>query len=268
MNKSIITDPVFFLDGNYTEEDCTLIDSFFLKSEGSTYRAYINFCRCSDEFKSLDPEYFLSEYELEYFKFLIYERRIYSFLSGRFSAKKAVSALSGEWDLKKIVIKNGVFSQPVVVGEACSNIGVSLTHCDDLAAALAFSDILVLGIDIERVSRNISRGIEAELTMYEKELACKALCSYDVFLLMLWTMKESLSKCLKTGLTIPMNIFEVRASDYDKGYYLSTYTNFPQYNTATFFLDDYVCSVTYPRNTELIIDTGKFISNFDNYCKG
>jgi len=267
MEKSIKTSPFFFISENDFEKDYTYTDRILLRSEESTYTVYINFCRCSERFKSLDPEYFLSEHELEYYRTLVYERRINGFLSGRFSAKKAVCALSGEKELKKIVIKNGIFNQPVVSCETCSNICVSLAHCDGLAAALAFYDTLVLGIDIERVGENKNRGIEDELTMYEKELASIVPYSYNVFVLMLWTMKESLSKCLKTGLTTPMNIFEVKSVDFSNGYCLSTYTNFYQYCTATFFIGNYVCSLTYPKNTEIIMDTGRLISNFGIHCR-
>jgi phosphopantetheinyl transferase len=136
-----------------------------------------------------------------------------------------------------------------------------LTHCDDLAAAVAFNDMFLLGIDIEKVNRNINHGAESELTNYEKELANNIPYSYENSILALWTMKESLSKVLKTGLTVPFNILEVKNIQICNDGLISTFTNFPQYCSISFKIYNYICSIVYPSNVEIDIDINKIRQN-------
>ncbi|TCS93643.1 4'-phosphopantetheinyl transferase superfamily protein [Hazenella coriacea] len=232
----------------------TYTDNFVLKSSKENYKVYINFYKRGNGPIHCDNNDFLHEDEKKYFKTLVYERRINSYLLGRYSAKKAVSAFIEEDNLKKILIKNGVFNQPVVVCEPYSNIQVSLTHCEDLAAAAAFNDLLMIGIDIEKIQQSLHRGVEAELTQYEKELLHQVPCSYESFLLLIWTIKESLSKALKTGLTVSLSVLEVQSIEVNDGYYLSTFTHFDQYHTISFIVKDYAFSMTYPKNVEIDID--------------
>lgn len=244
---------IFIMNANFLLKDVcnTYTDYSSIKSAKSNCRIFFNYSKVIDFDKMISMEKFLHEDEYEYFKTLKYKRRINSFLLGRYSAKRAISALAGEENLKKILIKNGVFNQPVVICETGSNIQVSLTHCDDFAVAVAFNDMLILGIDIEKTNQRINAGVEAELTQYEKELAYSVSYSYEIFLLMIWTMKEALSKVLKTGLTIPLNILEVKNIERQDGYFVSTYTNFFQYKAITFIVEDYVYSLTYPKSIEI-----------------
>jgi len=244
-----------FLSTNYT-----YTDFFLLKSSEKEYRVCLNFSNIK-KFKNMtDIKEILHPDEHKYFETLKFSRRINSYLLGRYSAKKAISELTGEDSIKKILIKNGVFNQPIVVCDSYSNIHVSLTHSDDLAAAVAFSDMLVLGIDIEKVSQQINRGVEVEITQNEKGLAYSIPYSYECFLLMIWTIKESISKTLKTGFTIPLNILEVSSIEALEGYFISTFKNFPQYISISFVVEDYVCSITYPKNVEIDIDISRIMS--------
>ncbi|MCX7923140.1 MAG: hypothetical protein N3B21_14200 [Clostridia bacterium] len=65
-----------------------------------------------------------------------------------------------------------------------------MTHCNNLADAVAFNDMLVLGIDIEKINKRVNRGIEAELTQYEKNLAYRVSHLRGKFPLMVWKIKE------------------------------------------------------------------------------
>ncbi|MCX7920824.1 MAG: 4'-phosphopantetheinyl transferase superfamily protein [Clostridia bacterium] len=235
----------------------TYTDYLFLKLSGNTYKAYINFCKGGNDFSNKDPNSFLHHEEDKYLETLTYERRINSYLLGRYSVKKAVSALIGEDNLKKILIKNGVFNQPIVVCESYNNLQTSLTHCDDFAAAVAFDGMFIIGIDIEKINRRTYSGLESELTPYEKELAYRISYSYESFVVTIWTMKEALSKALKTGLTVPLSVLEVKSIEVNNGYLISTYTNFYQYKALSFVIEGYVCSIAYPKNVEIDIDINR-----------
>lgn len=237
------------------EEAClTYTDRFTLKLPDEIFQVFVSFCKLQGPKGSEMIRGHLHDNEQIYFKTLEYERRINSYLIGRYVAKKAISALIGENNLKEIIIQNGVFNQPVIVCRSNRNIQVSITHCDDFGAAIAFADILLIGVDIERADIKKRRTLESQLTEYEKGLASKVPHSYDCFLAMIWTIKESLSKVLKTGLTVPLSILEVKEVEVNNGYFTSMFSNFSQYRSISFIVEDYIISLTYPKCAEIIID--------------
>lgn len=256
MNGSLVLKDEF-LNGCNTFTDC-----FSMKLSEEKYRFSLNFSKFNKLDTSLNAKNLLHDVERKYFETLKHNRRIHSFLLGRYSAKKAIAALVGnEKNFTKILIKNGVFNQPIVVCDSCNNIQVSLTHCDDLAAAIAYNEMLILGIDIEKASKRIDQVVEAVLTQCERDLSFRVPCAYRNFLLMIWTVKESLSKVFKTGLTVPMRILEVKNIEELEEYYVSTFTNFPQYTAVSFIVEDYVCSITFPKNVEIEMDINRIKDN-------
>lgn len=189
--------------------------------------------------------------EIDYLKTLKYEQRIRSYLLGRYAAKKAVAALLDDNHLTKIQIKNGVFNQPVILHDSPKRIQVSLTHSNDLAAAIAFPEIMILGIDIEKINSGLTRTVEAELTSSEKIIAARLSCSYESFSTIIWTLKESLSKAIKTGLSVPLQLLEVKDIEEKDECWVSSFTNFPQYAAISFVVEDYAYSLTYPKYVEI-----------------
>ena len=238
----------------------TYTERFSVKFAQREYKVCLNFLKIIDFDQMTSVRQFLHEEENRYFETLQYKLRIKSFLLGRYSAKKAVSALTGQTNFKKIQIKNGVFNQPLVVCETGGNTQVSLSHCEDSAVAAAFHEMLILGVDIEKIGRNTFSGVEAELTQHEKELADSVNCSYESFLLMIWTIKESLSKVLRTGLTIPLSILEIKNIEVHNGYFVSDFTNFFQYHSITFMAGEYIYSMTYPKKAEINLDMNRLKS--------
>lgn len=196
---------------------------------------------------------FLHAKEFEYYFTLEFERRVKSYLTGRYVAKEAVSFLSGEKSLERICIEQGILHHPVVTLPNTPNIQVSITHCDDLAAAIAFSEELPMGIDIERISVDQNKVLETQMTAKESSLFSCLPYSYETTLTLFWTVKEALSKILKTGLTTSFHIYEISQMEVRDGVVYSLFENFPQYRTASSILGSYVCSITYPKKTELSV---------------
>ncbi|GAB6989838.1 4'-phosphopantetheinyl transferase family protein [Paenibacillus pini] len=189
--------------------------------------------------------------EIDYLKTLKYEPRIKSYLLGRYAAKKAIASLLDDNDLTKIHVKNGVFNQPVILHDSPKRIQVSLTHCNDIAAAIAFPEIMILGIDIEKINSSLTRTVEAELTSSEKIIATRLSCSYESFSTIIWTLKESLSKAIKTGLAVPLQLLEVKDIEDKDGCWVSSFTNFSQYSAISFVVEGYAYSLTYPKYVEI-----------------
>ena len=61
-----------------------------------------------------------------------------------------------------------------------------------------------------------------------------------------WTMKESVSKAIKTGLSIPFNMLEVTEIYFEQGNLVGKIENFPQYKIITWFTDEISISCAFP----------------------
>jgi len=207
-------------------------------------------------FPSKEPD--LSEFldvlhpqELEYCNRLIHERRLKSYLYGRISIKNAVTQMKENAVHKNILIKNGVFHQPVLICGDIHNTDVTLAHCDSCAVSMAYCDEYIFGVDIEPLgNERLEHVISKELTEGEK----KAIQSLDhnLGMTILWTVKEAVSKCIKTGLTIPLSMLEVNEIRIGAGYYMAKCNNFSQYITNCYILQNkYVLSITHPKTVTI-----------------
>lgn len=208
----------------------------------------------------LDRGAWLHPQEQSYADSLKFERRKKSYLLGRLTAKRAVAALLGEKPAD-IWIQAGVFTQPLVVATG-SNVQVSITHCDDFGAALAFPEAHPMGIDLERVAPDKKEALERNLTKEERELVKAWPYPYETGLTLVWTAKEALSKVLKTGLMAPLEIFAITKSELHPNYILSQYQNFHQYKVLSFPLGEYICSLVAPLKTELEIEVNSIQTYF------
>lgn len=230
------------------------VDEITLNGTGRRTKANICFCYFPFQNNYQEAEKYLHPKEQEYFSMLKFEKRKRSYLMGRYTAKKAISAFADEENLKSILIQKGVFDQPVATCSSKQNIQVSITHCEDFGAAIAFHEALPMGIDIEKVDPNRSNVIEAQMTDEEKRLVKVLPYTTDIAYTLFWTAKESISKILKTGLTTPFNVYEINKVDDAGDYIISHFKHFTQYYTVSFQLGNYICSITYPRNTEIDIN--------------
>lgn len=194
----------------------------------------------------------LSTEERDYFNTLSFEKRINSYLLGRYVAKQAVAVLTGEDRLSNIIIQKGIFTQPIVVTD--KNIQVSITHCNNLGAAIAFPEAHPMGIDIEEINENKRNILEAQITKFEKEKVNFIPITYDMWLTLLWTAKEALSKVLKTGLMTPFEIYEIYKYELYDNFIICYYRNFPQYKVISFNIGSYMCSIVYPLKSQLVFN--------------
>ncbi|AMA52845.1 4'-phosphopantetheinyl transferase superfamily protein [Bacillus inaquosorum] len=209
-------------------------------------------CLCySDSFHDyLQTKSFLHPKERVYFSQLQFNRRIKSYLAGRYAGKNAVSLLSGEEKLSAIAIEPGIFHQPVVHFPGRSAIQVTISHCDDLGMALAYPDTCPLGVDIERLQADKQAVLAGQMTAEEHGLIQSLPFSSVHSLTLFWTVKESLSKVLKTGFTSPIDIFAIRTVEVAHPVVTSYFENFPQYCATSFFFTSYICSITHPKGVD------------------
>jgi 4'-phosphopantetheinyl transferase len=241
----------------------TYLEELILTRPENRYKAGLCLCFLPLFSHYQDTVQYLHPEELSYYQSLKFERRIRSFLLGRYAAKKAAAALTKMERLEEILVQPGVFTQPVITLHAHPNIQTTITHCEDLGGAIAFPEVHPLGIDIERTGTNSVEALESQMTEAEKVLIRKCSESYEVMLTLLWTAKEALSKILKTGLMTSFKILEINQIELKDGYWLSYYKSFGQYKVISFKLGRYICSITFPLKTELTINLDLIKANFE-----
>lgn len=238
------------------------MDRFVLESLLNTSNAGICLCEFTMDSYNYVKATILHQQEKKDYENWEFEKRIKSFLIGRYAAKKAIASLTGEERLEEIMIQNGIFGQPIVKHAANQNIQVSITHCNNYGAALAFFEDYPMGIDMDLINENNCKLIESCITDKEKRLIEQVPYDYSSALTLLWTARESLSKVLRTGLTTPMHIFAVKNIETSCDGIINNYENFAQYTTLSFKLNEYMISITYPKNIQLNFDVSSFKENF------
>ncbi|WP_185929341.1 4'-phosphopantetheinyl transferase family protein [Paenibacillus popilliae] len=224
-------------------------------SDSALYKCSVCFCNYSYIVGHCEAKSFLHVEELEYFNKLKFENRIKSYLIGRYAAKRAFLHQTSENSLQHVYIKSGVFGQPVFGSPFTHNLQLSITHSGDMGGAIVFPESCPMGIDIECIS-NVSRsGFISQITNSEKSLVFNSQSENRMnesgVLAIIWSAKESLSKVLKTGLTVPFEVLEISDITNVGDYYICYYKNFIQYYTLSTCKDDYLLSITYPKNLKL-----------------
>jgi phosphopantetheinyl transferase (holo-ACP synthase) len=103
------------------------------------------------------------------------------------------------------------------------------------------------------------------MTEKEKGLINSFPYSYSAMLIVLWTAKEALSKVLKTGMMTPFYVYEINKITAKNKYVISDFKNFAQYKGISFNLGSYVCTIVYPKSTEIYLNITylKKVFNFE-----
>jgi len=79
---------------------------------------------------------------------------------------------------------------------------------------------------------------------------------------MIWSIKESLSKVLKTGMMIDFVFLEIDSIILEHHTVISTFRHFKQYKSISWNNQNYVASITLPRKSEA--DLSQVQSLFDS----
>jgi len=240
-----------------------IVDDLLFKEKENTFKGGICICNFSNWSHYHEVINYLHPKEKEYYDRLNIDNRKKSYLIGRYAAKRAISFFTGENNYESILIQWGIFNQPVVINKNLHNIQTSITHSGNYGAAVVFPESLPIGIDIEKIDPRKNFLLEKQITSNEGELINSFLYPHDTKLTILWTVKEALSKVIKSGLTATLDIFEVNKIELKQNYVVNYFTHFYQYCAISFELDDrYICSITYPKNVELFINIASLQEHF------
>lgn len=224
-----------------------------ISSADKTFKAGIGICRLHTTANRTEVLHNLHPLERDYYNNLTDEERKISYLLGRYSAKQAIFAIDGQ-PPQNTLIKHGLFNQPVCTNTTNQNIQVSISHCENIGTAVAFPEVVPMGIDIERINPEILHVFERQMTEKEKELIKTFDHSYIEMLVVLWTAKEALSKVLKTGLKTPFKIYEIKSLTVFDNHIICNFRYFKQYKGISFILNSFALTVVYPKNTDMDLD--------------
>jgi len=197
---------------------------------------------------------FLHIKEQTYFTSLQYPKRQHSYLLGRFCAKHAVSNYLQNKSLSSTLIENGVFNQPIIYHPLPTDVQISISHTDSIGAALAFPNAHPMGIDLEMINEAHVITIKSQLTFFELQKAAQFSENESMVFTLMWTVKEALSKALKSGFMISFELFEIEEMKQKEKYVECSFKHFKQFRAFSFPLAETICSLVYPIGTDLHFD--------------
>jgi 4'-phosphopantetheinyl transferase EntD len=190
--------------------------------------------------------------EITYLNSLKFDKRKSSYLLGRISAKSALSKIiPAKTAMNSFKVGFGVFQFPVIEHLPYSGLQVSITHCDAIGISIAYPEAHPIGVDIERINPEKVDSMVNMFTQEEIILANSKLNDKASAYTLLWTVKESLSKILKTGMMIDFKYLELDFLNYNDGIYTGNFKNFTQYKSYSIVLNSYIISIICPRNTNI-----------------
>ena len=194
---------------------------------------------------------FLHEAEQSVLGKMKYERRQFSYLSGRFALKEALSLMAPSSSRNRWHVASGVFGQPYLKMAGGSVYDVSISHCQDVAMALAVEPGHPVAVDVEILEKKMEETLCAQVLDGEWELPFPESLSEAERALVLWTAKEALSKILKTGMMVPFELYEtttIATTPYGLSF---EFKNFAQYKAEIFFEMPYCFAMAYPEKSRL-----------------
>jgi 4'-phosphopantetheinyl transferase len=170
-----------------------------------------------------------------------------SFLAGRRAAKGALSLLAPGVLSRDISVLPGLLQQPVVSVPGRSNLQVTLAHAGTAAIAVAHPEACPMGVDLERAAPGQQSALSEQTTPRERALAQTAVPSDEhQRMLLLWCLKEALSKALRCGLTVPLSLLEVASLVPLPGGARARFENFTQYEGIAFCAAPFCLALVVP----------------------
>jgi 4'-phosphopantetheinyl transferase len=186
---------------------------------------------------------------------------------GRFAAKNALASLVGEEDYRSISIERGIFGQPIVRHQPSIGYDISISHNHRQAVAIAFDAGHPMGIDIEEFEpalyETLLKAVPDEETRFWDR---RSENPNPELLLVLWTVKEALSKALRCGMMTPASVLAIESLDRSGSCrYQSVFRNFGQYKALSWLSEGTVISIVLPLHTEIEFEPFQ-LGNIINRC--
>jgi 4'-phosphopantetheinyl transferase len=204
--------------------------------------------------------------EKKHLETLKYERRKHSYLLGRVAAKYSLTDMISQMP-ESIMISSGIFQFPIVKYLSGGNIQVSISHCKDMGIALAFPETHPMAVDVECIDDERIDAIRNEITEHEKFELNQHNLNSNQGAVLLWTIKEGLSKIFRTGLMMDFKLFEIDVLKNNEGIWESTFTHCGQYKGISTLYGKYIVSFIMPKNSTLSLDDPDSSKMFNNLSR-
>lgn len=185
-------------------------------SQAATWRPVLVMGSTSPSSLEAAAPAFCGPRELARLRTLTVPRGRQAFLHGRLAAKTAIRAMLGRlqpsarFDPRRVEVENGLLGRPIVNG--APGLGVSLSHCQGAAAAVAFPLDLPLGLDLERVRPQNALALSDRIAPGELAMARAATppgAPAALPLTLVWCLKEALGKLLGCGLATAPEVLAI-----------------------------------------------------------
>lgn len=218
-----------------------------------TYRAELALMH-SDEKAIGEYHAYLSPAEcLLYDSYL--QKRQFEFLGGRMLGKLAASRLFAIEDLRSIEISKGVFGYPLLHVPGYPNKGISISHKENLFATIVYDEAHPIGLDLEMIDELKLDVLKSQAVVDEESCRSTVTCNDIIFYTILWSAKEALSKVLKCGLTIPLELLITKKiHQKDAHTFEGEFCNFFQYRFFTKVVEKNVITLVFPRKSEIFFE--------------
>lgn len=194
---------------------------------------------------------YLTESEQKGAEAYLMPSRQQAFLKGRYVAKKAVAVYLEDDHYLTYSIRSGIFGQPLLETAHLRKPGLSISHSGTMAACVVFDEAHPMAIDVEKIEPARAESIEGLLSQQELSM-CRQIGEDSTRSYMrLWSMKEALSKVLKTGLSADFRVLELEALSSHGAMISGSFTNFVQYKALSWVGRAYVWALVMPAQSEL-----------------
>ena len=220
----------------------------------SEYRAVFTYARKNDEF-DLNDFSFLDLEDMKYIYPIRKPSHRDDIIIGRYVAKKAVADLAGT-NIYDVSISKGIFNQPVALVDSRGSLQVTVTHMGGIAAAVAFSEKLIVGIDIEK---ELSFARKEGIFLSEAEKHSVEAIGLDKTIF--WTVREALIKCLKLSAFFSPKILELTDICRECNLVTGTFRYFGQYSFQAVSHKGIVIGMVIPKITDMIPALDKVAEN-------
>jgi phosphopantetheinyl transferase (holo-ACP synthase) len=118
-----------------------------------------------------------------------------------------------------------------------------------------------MGIDIEEIHMDKLPALERQVTGSERDMIINSAIGSMEGNTLVWTVKESLSKILKTGMMVDYGLLGLDTLKMENGMWISTFTNFRQYKGLSCLFENYIISCVLPKNTHADFNTALALLN-------
>lgn len=220
------------------------------RKEG-TYGAVLGMCWLPD---ALGPQVYaryLTAAEQKGAEAYLVPSRQQAFLKGRYIAKKAVAVYLEDDDHLAYSIRSGIFGQPLLETVHMRKPGLSISHSGAMAACVVFDEAHPMAIDVEKIEPARAASIAGLLSQQELAMCRQTAENSTRAYMRLWSMKEALSKVLKTGLSADFRVLELESLARHGQIMTGCFTNFVQYKALSWVEREYVWALVLPAQSAL-----------------